>query len=137
MSRAPLLKDSVEWQEILKVWQNEKRVCFRCGAIFVERDNMGQWKCTYHPGRICDHVWDCCNQPVQPGTLYYSNGCKGADHAPQDMDTKKDIPQLSKQVVLKEIITNSLIKSPIPESIDTDILARPLAGVLLIKRKED
>jgi hypothetical protein len=55
-----------------------KKRCIRCNQEFLERDNIGKYKCRYHNGWVRHNkVWSCCNQPYDP---YRNNGCRRCDH---------------------------------------------------------
>ncbi len=85
----------------------EIRRCVNCNNYFCELENVGMWKCMYHPGNFdaTSGVWSCCGekvrQPVHVNTygsvgnsftwdvhdrFYmrepYSKGCKRRDCVP-------------------------------------------------------
>lgn len=66
------------------------RTCVLCKMQYRERENIGQWQCSYHPGRMglaCSRpsdgylngtlfqVWSCC------GKDNWARGCTRCDHA--------------------------------------------------------
>ena len=38
--------------------------CRICDRFFTEMENIGQWKCKYHPGKWCQvtRKWSCCGE---------------------------------------------------------------------------
>ncbi len=58
---------------------NSERVCKRCDVSYIERSNIGRWRCTaFHPlsrfATTHDPTYSCCDRPVG------STGCVRADH---------------------------------------------------------
>lgn len=137
----PKLVDSPQWQQTLDIWTGETRMCSRCMCVFKEKDNIGQWKCCYHPGKILQgrklmSLWDCCDGVVHTGSYKHANGCRKADHSPMTVDTYTDIPQSSHQTVLAEIIDNNLIRSPLPETISNRFDSQKVLGLVIVQRKQ-
>ena len=71
--------------------------CRRCGENVVPAQNVGKWKCTYHPGSSTQNqTWSCCNRKVEmrrkpacsavgyTGFIecIHKNGCVPCDHSP-------------------------------------------------------
>jgi hypothetical protein len=81
------------------------RVCKRCGSDYKEKDNMGAWRCQYHPGPYnlqwdgenheAGH-WDCCGRSLDkddmlhyemgPAAFGKARGCTACDHTTLDRD---------------------------------------------------
>ena len=63
-----------------------RRLCVRplCGHYYRERDNLGAWKCKYHPGQLVGAV--CADVHAKRGTyaccgqVCTSRGCTRCDH---------------------------------------------------------
>ena len=54
------------------------RHCAYCKRHYRERDNIGQYQCSYHPNGAVQHAGRlaCCDRPPD------SEGCRAADHRP-------------------------------------------------------
>ena len=56
------------------------RHCLRCGVAYQDKNNLGQWRCSYHPclyradRRQQQRLFPCCGAPEG------SRGCVRADH---------------------------------------------------------
>ncbi len=82
--------------------------CVHCNRFFCELENVGMWKCKYHPGEFCADtgVWSCCGEKKRYPNLNspyygmshlvtwgpqnkwdmlkpYSTGCKSRDCIPR------------------------------------------------------
>jgi len=85
----------------INYWDREQ-LCTRCGVVFTEKYNMGQWKCKFHPlddtkssSPFLSRMWadgahQCCNYASSPteGRLYSSSerkGCTGIDHSSEPL----------------------------------------------------
>ena len=58
-----LYSSNVQVRRVLKVFL-QVHECKVCGRFFTEIENLGSWKCTYHPG-TWDYVkrhWTCCKE---------------------------------------------------------------------------
>lgn len=65
--------------------------CCRCGATFIARENIGTWKCCFHPGPFNDYsngtyyeqgAYECCGRrPLHPDGRDPGAGCVKADHS--------------------------------------------------------
>lgn len=54
------------------------RKCARCDVEFKEADNVGRYRCAYHPGWVRHGAaWSCCDRPY---IRHVNNGCKRCDH---------------------------------------------------------
>lgn len=53
--------------------------CVRCRQRYRECDNMGTWKCRYHPGVPYQGTYSCCRS--RDGEIAYDNGCMRCDHS--------------------------------------------------------
>ena len=68
---------------------NELRECRRCAVQYSEINNLGTWRCHYHPGAV-NNVWndgtrgrwDCCGAPdvADPLRRHADSGCVKCDH---------------------------------------------------------
>ncbi len=141
-TRKPTLDTSHEWRTIGLTWVKEERVCTRCNAIFLECNNLGQWKCFYHPRAFNGphkgthynaNAWDCCGRPLQTGFALSNNGCTPADHLGVRKSDGKDIPQTPVQMVLEELIENGAVARPCPDS----VVERKNGMVYVERRRKD
>jgi hypothetical protein len=58
-----LYSSNVQVRRVLKVFL-QVHECKVCGRFFTEIENLGSWRCTYHPGEW-DYVrrkWTCCGE---------------------------------------------------------------------------
>jgi hypothetical protein len=55
------------------------RMCVRCRRLYKESENIGQWKCSYHIGRVNEMLgrYTCCDKPASHAAF----GCRRCDHA--------------------------------------------------------
>ncbi len=70
----------------------ERRRCARCAETYCESDNLGTWRCAYHPGTIALHDndvrtgnYECCDLSPDPRSKDYAvrrsrRGCTPCDH---------------------------------------------------------
>jgi hypothetical protein len=76
---------------------HERRACVRCGASYKEIDNLGAWRCAFHPGvlgsGVADynapaHTYSCCARSPCGASAHYVHGarvgCLPADHVALD-----------------------------------------------------
>ncbi len=74
-----------QYPDIMKELE-DWRTCIHCYAPFQELNNLGQWRCRYHPGRLGTdrHTWQCCGASLDPREdKFESNhvkGCLLSDH---------------------------------------------------------
>jgi len=63
--------------------------CARCGVYYVQRRNLGNLQCTFHPGNvtfdgtisIAPNCYTCCNRSTRVNRHgRETNGCTACDH---------------------------------------------------------
>jgi len=82
---------------------NELRHCRRCDTPYLEINNLGAWKCRYHPGDVSAvwadrprHTWTCCGAHDDPCPLrtHADTGCVKCDHVWEVTPTVQEERQL-------------------------------------------
>lgn len=73
-------KSRDQWMEkqlapILTQLENDKRRCLYCNSFYKNIENIGSWKCSWHP-QATDHdgFFLCCGRAAP------TNGCQPCDH---------------------------------------------------------
>jgi hypothetical protein len=60
---------------ILTQLANDERRCLYCNSFYKNIENIGSWKCSWHPqGADYDGFFLCCNRAAP------TNGCQPCDH---------------------------------------------------------
>jgi hypothetical protein len=104
------------------------RRCAYCTAQYAERDNVGQWKCRFHPGReehdkrvlscVPRFRWTCCDQ------MDDAPGCTACDHAEARSwslsewrgGTGAPVPSKTLVDVPEFMLATGMLAPPIPEA---------------------
>lgn len=84
------------WKKVVYAWTRMPQQC-RCGRVFTEDDNLGNWQCRQHQVPF-DHIhgwWPCCRAGLR------NPGCIAADHTPhpEPFTTANDIAGIPDAVV--------------------------------------
>lgn len=99
-----------------------RKVCLRCSKKYDVVDNIGMFKCTYHPGTYDDEKgWSCCQRKKRRmrQRLYHGfekvmvfeerhTGCTPCDHDNEDpVDLSQYLDLASYLLQYKETITDN------------------------------
>lgn len=103
----------------------EERVCARCDKFYTQQENLGAWKCHYHPGVPIgwNHSgrYTCCDKsmfineknPDRPTDFFH--GCKRCDHTMGTYSQTRNIPNFELPKMLLSFIKNSRPESIVRE----------------------
>lgn len=81
----------------------QKKKCVVCGTVYEDRENIGQLKCSYHPGPDLPlsrgrRIWRCCNRIHESEEdAKTDRGCCKCDHRSKEesCDTREHMWKIS------------------------------------------
>jgi len=107
-------------QDLLNV--NTRR-CSYCSRTYSERDNIGQWKCSFHPGVLeiahsanwhhMRHRWSCCDRIDNGQGCVRCDHCQNREWSAENLGCKVLVP------VANFFVRQGLIQQPLPQSLIT------------------